>query len=169
MKVNKFFDRNEKNIKISIETSDFENQEWRFITDKDRSDVLDFIESAEKELVKLRKAIKSIPVTETKELAPGLGRAEIIGEVIKWINTGKLTNENWDSIYIHPKTKQVAYTKYIGEPEDDGYLKGFQLALDIETNKMIARNCDNIWKSMEKRGFKKVGNLVWFYSIYGNE
>ena len=60
-----------------------------------------------------------------------------------------------NNIYYNKKTHQVSYSKLM-EPTDDGFRKGMYGAFDLETDKLICRNFDNILLSLMKRGFEIV-------------
>jgi hypothetical protein len=62
---------------------------------------------------------------------------------------------NRHNIYYNKKTHQIAYSK-IMESSDDGFRKGMYGAFDLETNKVICRNFDNIYLSLSKRGFESI-------------
>jgi hypothetical protein len=164
------YNNGKKILTVEIE-SNINTESWDGISDEELETFLDTLKQAEKAIVMLRAKIKKVPVISSKPLKPGLTPIELREKVAKWFgDDSALLNRRevygWDSIYIKESTGDVAYTKWAAEPEDDGYIKGFQLALDPHTNKMIARNCDNIWVSMEKRGYKRVESLTHFDKFY---
>jgi len=159
-----------KILSVEIESS-IEETPWDNVTEEELETFLDTLKQAEKAIIMLRAKIKGVTVIRSKPLKPGLTPTELCEKVAKWFSEDSvLVNKRevygWDSIYIKESTGDVAYTKWMADPEDDGYLKGFQLALDAHTNKMVARNCDNIWVSMEKRGYKRIESLSHFEKFY---
>ena len=170
MNTERKFQIKKKVIKASIATSDLSSADWESVTTSERDRILKIIDEATHDLVVLRRRIKEIPVVDppgTLSLKPGLTRNEAIAVVDEMIQMGWHWREKsgWENIYLNSKTGQAVYTK-LGAPGDDGYLKGFQLALDLSTNQMVVRNCDNIHKSLDKKGFKRVEMLDWFKTNY---
>ena len=173
MKITRQYHNGKKKVEVALTTSNMTSKSWESITDQERDKILGTLQQAEKDIVLLRQRIKLIPVKKTKTLKPGLSSEEVRTKVSEWFSVGLTVTGSphkdkfyWDSLYIHERTGQLVYTKYMGDPEDDGYVKGFQLALDIHTNEMVARNCDNIWLSMEKRGFKRLESVEHFKKHY---
>ena len=168
MKIERKFDNGIKQVKTLISTSTLTTKKWESITDVERAEILEMLDNAESDIVQVRQKIKSIPVIKTKALKPGLTPEQVEAEVSLWLTERKHTDPSWgyNSLYINGVTGAVAYTKDLPDPADDGYVKGFQIAFDIHTNQMIARNCDNIWKSMGKRGFVRIESLEQFKKFY---
>ena len=170
MKIERIFDKLGKKVKVSI-TGNILDYQIKSIRSDEREQLMKLIEEVSSDLVDLRRKIKEIPVVDppegVKKIKPGLQPSQVLQTVEDMMNHNMEWRKNtgWTSIYLNPVTGQVVYTKY-GEPEDDGYIKGFQLAIDIHTNRMVARNCDNVWKSMEKRGFKHINLFDWFKLHY---
>ena len=158
-----FFERSHPLVEVHIGTDDLGQK----ISLDDKEKVLKTIEETEKFLIGLRKEVKKMEVIgPSKTLKPGLSKEEVIVEITKFLGTRIYPDPSWDGLWQHEKTGQVVYSKFMCDPTDDGYIKGFQIAFDITTNKMICRNCDNLWKSLEPRGFKRIEDLTKFQTLY---
>jgi len=164
MDTNNIVEKIEKILGIRIKNIDLQTP----IKEITHKEALTDLDAVEKYIIELRRAIKKMPViVEADRIPPGLDPHQVILETDKWLKERKMTNPDWEILWIHPKTGQVVYSKYLCDPEDDGYIKGFQIAFDISTNKMICRNCDNIWVSLNSRGFVRVeGSLEEFKTTY---
>ncbi len=151
-----------KTLSIRIESS-MDKTPWGSITDEELDTVLDTLQQAEKAIIMLRAKIKKVPVVKVKPIKPGLTPEQVVEKITDWLTGGYVGQEGfekfgWDSVWINVQG-DVAYSKWMADPEDDGYIKGFQIAFDIHTNRMIARNCDNIWKSLSRRGYTQLTTM----------
>ena len=148
-------------LTVSIE-SNIDESHIVDLTDIEREGLLETIEKASKDLVTVRKMIKDKSVIKVKTIKPGIPHHKVKELVYKWLDTKELPDKSWGrTLYISPDGR-VVYTKDLPDPSDDGYVKGFQIAFDIETNQMIARNCDNIYKSLSKRNFWEIRSKELF-------
>lgn len=166
MKAQREFIAGGRKLSILIDLTDLNDPSWKELTDTEKKELLQTIDIVEKDVRLLKKRITALDAVRSKSLKPGLSPEEVKIQVDEWINRKSYAGFYWDALWINEKTGDVAYSKNLPSPDDDGYIKGFIIAFDIHTNKMIARNCDNIWNSLSKRGYTHLDSMEQFNNFY---
>lgn len=164
MRLEREYRNGEKYIHYDFIFTDPESPEWNNLSPGDKEGMLQLLSFLQRDMALVRRKILSAQVKT--EPSPGLSPEEVVDLVEQWFLRDQATFSFWDSIWVNEKTGEVAYSQYNPPANADGYIKGFQLAHDIRTNKMVARNCDNIWKSLAKKGYTRIETLEQFQKFY---
>lgn len=166
MRIEREYRNGEKFLQYQILLQDQESSAWSDMTQEDRKEMLQILEFLQKDIGILKKKIGNT-TTKIEEQAVIKTHKEVILQVEEWFSTPTTQKKiGWDSLWILEKTGDVVYSQYMPPPTADGYIKGFQIAFDAHTDKMVARNCDNIWKSLNKRGYVRLEDMNHFRKFY---